>query len=223
MNAPPLKVSPAFAAPVVATYLPESGPLNAELRSLFLAREKEGDRYRKKHKTPTLQIGIFESEFDLFTWPESCIATLRTFCMETLTRVVAQLNAYPPEVIRTLRIHTDCWFHITRRGGYISNHNHPMSSWSGVYCVWPGEQPAEWPDSGVLRFLDGRPYANMYVDAGNAGLASPYNSGSVNFKLQPGQLILFPGYLAHEVAPFYGRDERITVAFNTRIFTGTNQ
>ncbi|HEX5313999.1 MAG TPA: putative 2OG-Fe(II) oxygenase [Gammaproteobacteria bacterium] len=27
-------------------------------------------------------------------------------------------------------------------------------------------------------------------------------------------MVLFPSYMRHEVSPFWGRDERITVAFN---------
>jgi predicted 2-oxoglutarate/Fe(II)-dependent dioxygenase YbiX len=33
-------------------------------------------------------------------------------------------------------------------------------------------------------------------------------------RLEAGALIVFPSYLFHEVAPFYGRDTRITVASN---------
>lgn len=202
----------AFAAPIVAGFLPNSENLNVSLGRLFLEKEAQG--LRKKNKTPTVQVNIFESEFDLFSWPDEPVQQLREFCMGALSQAVCRLNNYAAEDVRNLRIHTDCWFHITRYGGYISNHNHPMASWSGVYCVAAGERPAEHPDSGVLRFPDGRPYANMYLDPGNARLAEPFSSGSVNYKLDAGQLILFPGYLAHEVTPFYGRDERITVAFN---------
>ena len=35
----------------------------------------------------------------------------------------------------------------------------------------------------------------------------------MNFKLQAGQLVMFPSYLMHEVAPYAGHTERITVAF----------
>lgn len=211
---PPINIKSAFASPIVESYFPNSESLNRDLRELFLAREKEGDRYRKKRKTPTLQIGIFESEFDVFSWPERCIHTLREFCMQTLTYVVAQMNHYSQSEVAALRIYPDCWFHITRYGGYIAGHNHPMASWSGVYCVHPGEYPPDQPDSGVLRFPDARPASNMYLDPGNARICDPYEFASINYKLRAGQLILFPGYLMHEVAPFFGRDERITVAFN---------
>jgi len=34
--------------------------------------------------------------------------------------------------------------------------------------------------------------------------------------LTPGQLVLFPSWLLHEVMPYEGDDVRITVAFNAR-------
>lgn len=217
MNLPPHQITPAFASPIITSMLPNAAALNRDLRSLFLAREAEGERYRKQVKTRTVQINIFESEFDLFAWPDAPVQHLRGFCLAKLGAVIAQLNGYRQDEVAKLRLMVDCWFHITRHGGYISAHTHPLASWSGVYCVTSGERPANQPDSGVLRFLDARPYANMYQDPGNANLALPYGSGSINYQLEPGQLILFPSYLVHEVTPFFGRDERITVAFNVSL------
>ncbi len=214
MNPPSFQITPAFASPIITTALPNAAQLNHDLRALFLAREAQGERYRKKVKTRTVQINIFESEFDLFAWPEAAVQHLRAFCLSKLGEAITQLNDYRPDEVAKLKLLVDCWFHITRHGGYISAHTHPMASWSGVYCVTGGERPPEHPDSGVLRFLDARPGANLYQDPGNVNLRQPYNSGSINYQLEPGQLILFPSYLVHEVTPFFGRDERITVAFN---------
>lgn len=208
------RIKTAFAIPLVETFLPDSGSLNAKLKALFLKRELEGDQYRNPVPTPTIQVEIFESEFDLFAWPEPEIQMLRDFCFTNLAQAIATLNGYAQEQMRQLRIVSHTWFHITRNGGYISTHNHPMASWSGVYCVDPGEDVADRPDSGVLRFADPRAGGIMFMDPANAHLKAPFEFGSVNYKLQAGQLILFPSYLLHEVAPFYGRDERITVAFN---------
>ena len=33
-------------------------------------------------------------------------------------------------------------------------------------------------------------------------------------KFEPGQLVLFPSWILHDVKPFEGEGERITVAFN---------
>jgi predicted 2-oxoglutarate/Fe(II)-dependent dioxygenase YbiX len=45
-------------------------------------------------------------------------------------------------------------------------------------------------------------------------LRRPYGHGSINFRLEAGQLVIFPSHLLHEVAPYQGKSERITVASN---------
>lgn len=212
-----LSITTAFASPIIAFAMPNALPLNRDLKTLFLAREAQGDRWRKKIATRTVQTAIFESEFDLFAWPDPPVQHLRGFCLSKLGEVIAELNGYDAEQMRRWKLHVDSWFHVTRRGGYIGAHTHPMCSWSGVYCVAAGERPPQFPDSGVLRFPDARPYANMFQDPGNVNLRSPYGSGALNYRLDPGHLLLFPSYLVHEVTPFEGRDERITVAFNVAL------
>lgn len=210
---PKLNVKPSFATPIVETVMEDCEALNRELKDLFLECEKDELR-RKQIKTPTHQVNIFESEFDLFGWPQPCVRKLRDFCMRALYMTIGQLNGYGIEELKKIDLLNHCWFHVTRYGGYINGHNHPMASWSGVYCVDPGETPEQYPDSGVLRFEDPNPAAAMFMDPANSHLREPYGGGSVNFRLRPGQLLLFPSWLMHQVMPFYGSDERVTVAFN---------
>lgn len=206
------QISPVFAVPFAFDQRPEPDALNHELRALFLAREAEGARYANPNPYTVRNRDLFESHFDLFDWPEACVQSLREFCLTTLLRVVGDLNGYDAARLQRLQVATDAWFHITRRNGFFSVHNHPMASWSGVYCVSPGRHDAEQPDSGKLSFIN--PYSSMYSDAGNAWLKFPYQPGNYAFQLKPGQLILFPSWVLHQVMPFYGEDERITVAFN---------
>lgn len=210
---PQISIMPSFATPIAETRMPDCESLNSELKALFMECEADEER-RKKIRTPTHQVNIYESEFDLFNWPQPCVRKLRDFCMRALYLTIARLNGYSMEDLNKLEILNHCWFHVTRYGGYINGHNHPMASWSGVYCVDPGEMPEDYPDSGVLRFEDPNPSAFMFMDPANAHMQQPYGTGSVNFRLQPGQLILFPSWLMHQVMPFYGSDVRVTVAFN---------
>ena len=82
----------------------------------------------------------------------------------------------------------------------------------GRACIaWrSGETPEDRPESGVLRFHNPHHYSNYFLDAGNLRLRAPYHHGTWNIRFQPGQLVLFPSWLQHEVMPFYGNDERIT-------------
>ena len=54
----------------------------------------------------------------------------------------------------------------------------------------------------------------MYLDAANANLRGAFASGVRQIDLEPGQLVLFPSWVLHDVKPYEGDGERITVAFN---------
>jgi hypothetical protein len=56
--------------------------------------------------------------------------------------------------------------------------------------------------------------STMYLDAANASHARAFASGVRQIDLEPGQLVLFPSWSLHDVKPYEGDGERITVAFN---------
>jgi hypothetical protein len=89
-----------------------------------------------------------------------------------------------------------------------------MASWSGVYCVSPGKHDVEKPDSGLLSFVNPATTSAMYVDAATANLRGAFGYGVRHVKFEPGQLVLFPSWILHDVKPCEGEGERITVAFN---------
>lgn len=209
------RIHPTFSVPMAWARRPADDGLNAELRRLFLAREKEGGQYANPNPLTQRNRQVFESNFDLFKWPDPCITKLRDFCWQHLMRAVVELNGYEPAMVQRMRIGADAWFHVTRRGGYFGIHNHPMASWSGVYCVDGGRHDAERPDSGQLNFINPFVMNTMFIDAGTAQLRGQFNLGTRSFRLEAGQLVMFPSWLLHEVKPFHGEGERITVAFNT--------
>jgi uncharacterized protein (TIGR02466 family) len=207
-----LTIAPMFTVPIGEGRLANCERLNRELEELFLAREN--DEFRNPTPSHLPQREMFESRFNLFSWPEDCVRELRTVVLNAVAQVVRQASSTPPEQLSALTIHNHTWFHITRYGGSFVAHNHPLASWSAVYCVRAGEPVADQPLSGMLRFFDPRTGANAYQDAANANLQSAYVVGVRNVRLTAGQIIVFPSYLYHEVAPFYGSDTRITVATN---------
>lgn len=207
-----LTVRPLFATPFGEARLPNCERLNRELAALFLQRET--DEHRNPTPSHVPQIETFESRFNLFRWPESCVQELRNFMLNAVAQMVMQTTSLKPRDIAKLSFQNHTWFHISRYAGSFVAHNHPLASWSAVYCVRAGEGVAQHPDSGVLRFLDVRQGANAYLDPANATLQRAYALAPVELKLEAGQLVIFPSYVFHEVAPFYGSDTRITVATN---------
>lgn len=207
-----MEITPAFAAPIGQTVLKPCERLNRELEQLFLARETQ--EFRNPTPSHTPQAEMFESRVDLFTWPEPCIQELRQFVLESVFRVaMAASTTAPPEFAR-LHLNNHTWFHITRRTGYFVAHNHALASWSAVYCVRDGIESDGAARGGLLRLFDTRTGADAYLDPANQRLRQPFVVGNLDLQLQPGQLVVFPSYLFHEVTPYYGSDTRITVASN---------
>jgi uncharacterized protein (TIGR02466 family) len=206
-----LQISPLFAVPFGTIQMADADALCDELRQLFLASQTDEVRDGVRRDT---QVGIFESRFNLHTWPQQPVQRMFAFIHGTLAQAIQQLNQYTPEDYARLRFHYHSWFHVTQPGGHQGVHNHPMASWSGIFCVDPGDSPAERPTSGVVRFVDPKTPADMFTDPGNYNLQGVYKTGGWQLTHRRGQLVLFPSYVLHEVFPYQGTRERIVVAFN---------
>ncbi len=216
MSSPAFQIAPGFAVPFVLCEHPDPVGLNERLRSLILQREQAGERYANPQPLVQRNEALWESNFQLFDWPDRPVAELRDYCWQQLYRAIGELNGYTRDELLRLHIGAESWFHITRKGGYFALHNHPMASWSGVYCVAAGDDRSGIEDSGLLSFVSPMAANTMYIDMAIARMGQPYAYGPRNFKLKAGQLVLFPSWVLHEVRPYFGEGERITVAFNAR-------
>ena len=211
------QVTPLFAVPLASATLDGAEALNPRLRRLFLEREASGqhanqDAYQVSSKA------LFESSFGLFETQDPDISRLRDFCWAQLYQMIGEVNGYDRDTLQRLHIASESWFHITRRGGNFGVHNHPMHSWSGVYCVCQeSDDPAS--DSGRFEIINPHVMNTMYMDMAMFKLKSPYGMSNPSLRLQPGQLLIFPSWLLHQVSPFEPHQDgalRITVAFNAR-------
>lgn len=210
-------ITTAFAVPLAFDQYEDASTLNAELRALFLECEAHGDRFANPDPFTHRNAALFESNFSLFDWPQAPAAKLRDFCLGRLYDLVRELNGYDSATLQRLHVAYESWFHIARGGGYFGVHNHPMHSWSGVYCVCQeGDDPDS--DSGKLTFISPYVCNTMFIDMAMHKMKPPFAIGSVSLRLKPGELVLFPSWLLHEVTAFEPRGNglRITVAFNAR-------
>jgi hypothetical protein len=113
------------------------------------------------------------------------------------------------------------WFQCSRSGAFHDVHTHGNCSWSAVYIVQIDEperrvtHPVYGAANGVTRLYG--PHFNAlggaFVDIGNAYLQPP----SLDIEPVPGQLLLFPSWLAHQALPYDGEKERIIISFNASI------
>lgn len=202
-----------FAVPFGFSRLADHERLNPRLRDFVIANQRSGNAANPRPLTQR-NAALFESHFNLFRLPDPAVQELKSFCWDQLLALIGRLNGYDLPTLQRLQIYNDCWFHITRRGGFFGLHNHPNASWSGVYCVDPGRNDPEAKDSALLSFVHPMITSAMHMDAGNARMPLPYGYHVASVRLEPGQLVLFPSWVLHDVKPFEGEGERITIAFN---------
>jgi uncharacterized protein (TIGR02466 family) len=203
-----------FAVPFGFSRHPEPAALNARLRQFILATEKSGEVAANPRPLTLRNSALFESHFNLFRMSDPAIQELKRFCWDQLLAFIGRLNGYDLATLQRLQIYNDCWFHVTRRGGFFGLHNHPNASWSGVYCVEPGQSDPDKRDSGLLSFVNPMIANAMYLDAANTRMPLPYGYHIANVRMEAGQLLMFPSWVLHDVKPYEGDGERITVAFN---------
>jgi uncharacterized protein (TIGR02466 family) len=199
---------PIFTTPIVNFRWPNTDELNQALREAILQHEARSAGISRSN------VGGWHSQTDLFTWELDSIKALRgrihTFVTE-LCRTVARDPQDPMH--RNFRL--EGWANVMRHAQYHSLHSHPNAFWSGVYYVSGNPKPAQaHPFSGKLELVDPRPGASLSF--------SEHTSLYGRFLLNPlaGQMVIFPGWLQHQVHPYFGPGERITIAFNVTLNPG---
>ncbi|GHA77840.1 hypothetical protein GCM10007067_14220 [Lysobacter bugurensis] len=210
----PATVHAMFAVPFSTAVHPAADALNAELRKLILDLETTAESQRNPAPVMHIPAGLYESDFTFFARKERAVQQLRDFCWASLGELIQALTGRSAAQMAQMRILSHTWFHVTRDGGWFGHHNHPMASWSGVYCVDDGRPNPAVPENGVLTFPNPLQAANVFLDPGNVPMEPPYSHGNYAQRLQPGQLVMFPSWLSHFVTPYRGDGTRITVAFN---------
>jgi Putative 2OG-Fe(II) oxygenase len=202
-----------FAVPFTFSRYPGYERLNAALKRYIFAQQQSGKAANPRPLTQR-NAALFESHFNLFRESDPAVQELKVFCWDQLLALIGRLNGYDLPTLHRLQIYNDCWFHVTLRGGFFGLHNHPNASWSGVYCVDPGMHDPDKKDSGRLTFVNPTIMGAMHLDAGNAKIKLPYGPQVASLSLEAGQLLMFPSWVLHDVKPFEGEGERITIAFN---------
>lgn len=195
---------PLFATPVVNYSLPGGEHLNVDLRALILDLEQASPGVVKSN------VGGWHSSSDFFQSSEASVQSLQ----QQLSGVSLELvNRFFHEGARisseSLRL--EAWANVLRNGQYNTLHCHPNALWSGVYFVTDNEPVDRQPFSGKLELLDPRPGASLnYEERTNL-----YG----RFLVSPiaGQVLIFPAWLQHQVHPYFGKCERISIAFNVLV------
>lgn len=138
---------------------------------------------------------------DSVLWKEPLFEPLMRQALEVAGVIVREMGANQPEmIIRAL------WGNINPTGGFNFTHVHPSGWMSGVYYLQLPE------GNNVINFEDPRPARMMDFQRNMLSRDCFYSHfGKV------GQLLLFPSWLPHHVAPNTSDESRISLAFNIEL------
>ncbi len=102
----------------------------------------------------------------------------------------------------------ESWYHITQYGGYHDTHSHHAVSWSGIYFLDVKECG---PKNGNIRFY--KPFTTVESYQDDIGLSWCKND-MIDIFPKNGEIVLFPGFLPHAALPYFGKSDRMAIAFN---------
>lgn len=196
----------AFATPIMVADIPDGAQLNASLLPALLKREAE--QPSKSHST----LGGWQSTWDVDKWAGAAAVKLLAIGRNIANRSTMDRTGNPVSIMWQANM----WANINRSGHGNEFHSHPGSFWSGVYYVDDGGISADPGLGGELEFMDPRGQAPaMY--APNLAFAIPGGlSAGANETMHPraGRLVMFPSWLLHQVRPYRGNAQRVSIAFN---------
>lgn len=190
--------NPLFATPFVSGILPGAQAINPALEAAILRRREQDPGVARSN------LGGWHSRHDALEWGGEALANVAR-AIVGLADANSHDTAAVPGVRRGWRL--EGWANVIQGAGSHHRHVHSGCFWSAVYYVRvdPGE-------GGELELFDPRgPQVEMYApDLRIEG------QGSGIHAIAPvaGQLVLFPSWLSHAVAPYRGDGMRITVAIN---------
>ena len=198
-------VTTLFGTPVVLFDLPEAPTLNVELRAAIAQRQKTHPG------TQHSNLGGWQSSWDMERWGGAPAIKLLAFGRNTANRVTTDREGKPVAIVWRANM----WANVNRSGHANEFHSHPGSFWSGVYYVDDGGIADDLSLGGELEFMDPRgPGPAMYAPHLAFGAAGLSVGANEMVRPKAGRLVMFPAWLLHQVRPYKGNGERISIAFN---------
>jgi uncharacterized protein (TIGR02466 family) len=147
--------------------------------------------------SPYAKKNLWESKFD-FLESHKSLNELKLWLMSESEKLINTFNNSNYRIIIT-----ESWAHVTRNGGYHRPHCHNNSTWSGIFYISTSEESNTGNNNWYLPYYMERKAGLEFADDRFTSL------------FVPGRLILFPSMLLHDAEPYYGKDPRIVISFNS--------
>jgi uncharacterized protein (TIGR02466 family) len=193
-----------FETPVLHGRVDDAAVLNDALRTAITAKRAESASAGRSN------VGGWHSPTDMLAWGGPAAATLAETAIRLAKRASHFEDRDPAVLIWSVRM----WANLSPPGALNMSHAHPGALWAAVYYLDMGNPG---PDGGgELYFEDPRfPVPQMTFPGFRAlGIDGAPQVVEHRVATQPGDLILFPGFLRHGVRPHSGSAERLSVAMN---------
>ena len=200
------EIVPIFSTPIVITEIPDAPALSAALAEVILKHE------RSNPGTQHSNLGGWQSTWDMERWGGGPAIKLLALARNTANRWTTDREGQPV----SLTWRANMWANVNRSGHGNEFHSHPGSFWSGVYYVDDGGIANDPSLGGELEFMDPRgPGPAMYAPHLAFNMQGGRSVGA-NEVVPPraGRLVLFPSWILHQVRPYRGTSQRISIALN---------
>lgn len=204
-------IVPIHATPLGVTPLPEAAKWNAAVAEIMTRRAAAEGARASLGADPLVYLGTD----DAMTWNDEPVRAMMAEILRGIAWMARSVNRFAPGEFESLALQARAAYLIVNRDGALGARNHPMSAWTGIYCVEAPEPAAERADSGRLRIYETRMYA-MFADATTDTMALPYRPGHYGCQLAPGMLAMFPGGAMYEIAPVRGAGRLLALTVQAR-------
>ena len=200
-----------FPTPIFIAMIPDHEILNPEIKQVIQDREKNTPA------RPRSGYGGWQSSTDMHEWGGEAFQQV----LDSILDVVGTATVGRGHEVESVTWKTNCWGNINRNGDGNRSHIHPGCFWSACYYVDDGGANADVALGGQFIMEDPRGAgAIMYEER----LTFPGKHGGGFGGLQAvsprnGMAIVFPSWLTHNVNPYMGTEERISVAMNFAVDT----
>lgn len=212
-----------WATPTLTVDYPNVAELNRGLARIILEKERE----IISRGTPTTVAGLEEGitthwlEYNVLLWDYPEIKEFRRMVLEGLhefLKLVGQPNDPGFKVSGV-----SCWANVLRFGEALEVHHHDPAFVSAHYQVQSGNDS---DDDVPNRKTDNSGHTVYFrpgfLDRSHGGKAAgPTSLWDVDWRIDTmpveGKLFFFPSYVRHEVRPYTGKTQRISIALDAYI------
>jgi len=204
-------ITPIHATPLGVVPLPEAARWNTAAAEVVTRRAAVDAAIAIPRSSPFTQVGTD----DAMAWNDEPVRALIAEVLRGVAWVARTVNRFPRGEFESFALQARVMYVIVSRDGGLGARNHPMSAWTGIYCLEAPEPAADRPDSGLLRIYESR-MRNMFADATTDTMVLPFRPGHYGYQLAPGVLAVFPGGEMYEIAPVRGAGRLLALTVQAR-------